>query len=420
MDTDLLPLGSLPSGWTTVPVWKYFRRNKRTGFAEKELLSVYRDHGVIPKSSRSDNHNVESEDLSAYQLVEVGDLVVNKMKAWQGSVALSAYEGIVSPAYFVYQMIGQGHAKYFHYLLRSAPYISAYNKISKGVRVGQWDLEPQEFRKLPLILPPLESQIRIANYLEEKIASAAPLVDTQLEILKMLDKRKSAVIRSYIFGEDISSTEGALPSGVVGGRLAPDFTVNRDGWRTIPVRSIFKFKKDEVGDSWSTTQLLSLTKRGVISRDIDSGVGKYPESFEGYQKVNEGDLVFCLFDVEETPRTVGLVRQEGMITSAYTRVILNQSIAIGKFVEYLFIALDDEKSFKPFYSGLRNTIPAELLRATLISLPSLNEQQNIVNEIDAELLEISRLQDKVGALSDLVRVRNSSLISDVVTGKKVF
>jgi type I restriction enzyme S subunit len=419
VDIELLPLGDLPSGWSTFPVWKVFRRNKRTGFPDKELLSVYRDHGVIPKSSRTDNHNIESEDLGGYQLVQPGDLVVNKMKAWQGSVAVSNFEGIVSPAYFVYQMIGQGHAPYFHFLLRSAPYISAYNKISKGVRVGQWDLQPQEFRKLPLVVPPIEAQIRIAKYLEERIATAAPLVEAQQALLKGLDKRASAVIRTHIFGEQVSSDEGGMPSGLATGRLIPDFTVSRPGWSTVPVRRLFKFQKEEVGDTWSTTQLLSLTTRGVISRDIDSGIGKYPESFEGYQKVKPGDLVFCLFDVEETPRTVGLVREEGMITSAYTRVILDKDLAFGPFVEYLFIALDDEKRFKPFYRGLRNTIPAEVLRGTLLSLPSLAEQKKIVQSIDAELREISKLQEKVSALSGLVRERNSSLISEVVTGKRL-
>ncbi|MEW7002249.1 hypothetical protein M5585_29635 [Serratia ureilytica] len=53
--------------------------------------------------SRDDNNNKPSEDLSPYQLVQPNDLVMNKMKAWQGSIAISEYEGIVSPAYFVYQ-----------------------------------------------------------------------------------------------------------------------------------------------------------------------------------------------------------------------------------------------------------------------------------------------------------------------------
>ncbi len=102
-DSGVEWLGEIPKGWNTIQVGRLYIRNKRTGFVEKELLSVYRDYGVIPKSSRDDNNNKPSDDLSPYQLVKPDDLVMNKMKAWQGSIAISEYEGIVSPAYFVYE-----------------------------------------------------------------------------------------------------------------------------------------------------------------------------------------------------------------------------------------------------------------------------------------------------------------------------
>ena len=70
---------------------------EETDRADLQVLSVYRDHGVVLKDSRRDNHNKTPENLSRYQRVAVGDLVVNKMKAWSGSVAVSRYEGIVSP-----------------------------------------------------------------------------------------------------------------------------------------------------------------------------------------------------------------------------------------------------------------------------------------------------------------------------------
>ena len=82
--------------------------------SDRQVLSLYRDYGIVPKDSRDDNHNVTSEDTSSYRFVRVGDFVVNKMKAWQGSVAVSQYEGIVSPAYFVYEFIDESFdKKYF-------------------------------------------------------------------------------------------------------------------------------------------------------------------------------------------------------------------------------------------------------------------------------------------------------------------
>ncbi len=84
--------GDVPNGWQIRPLWSEFRRGKKLGDGTEELLSVYRDYGVVPKSSRDDNFNTSSEDLSKYQRVSVGDLVVNKMKAWQGSLGISNHD----------------------------------------------------------------------------------------------------------------------------------------------------------------------------------------------------------------------------------------------------------------------------------------------------------------------------------------
>jgi len=175
------------------------------------------------------------------------------------------------------------------------------------------------------------------------------------------------------------------------GALYPDFSNPKSGWETTTVRSFLRLEKQEVGERWANTQLLSLTKQGIIPRDIDSGKGKYPASFEGYQFVEPQDLVFCLFDVEETPRTIGLVKARGMITSAYTRARLNLSRVNPRFAEYLFISIDDEKRFRPFYNGLRNTIQKETFRSTRLSIPTVNEQKRIADFLDRETAKIDAL-----------------------------
>lgn len=138
-DSGVEWLGKVPEHWGIVPLCSVFEREKSVGHETEELLSVYRDYGVIPKTSRDDNNNKASEDLSTYQLVEPGNLVTNKMKTWQGSIAISQFRGIVSPAYFVYRHKHEESAEYFHHLFRSLPYITGYMSASEGVRVNQWD-----------------------------------------------------------------------------------------------------------------------------------------------------------------------------------------------------------------------------------------------------------------------------------------
>lgn len=196
---DWLP--PVPDHWRVAPLWSMFRRVKTTGHPDLDLLALYREHGVLPKASRNDNHNVESEDLSSYQLVKQGDLVVNKMKAWQGSISLSALEGIISPAYFVYRPHHEQNSRYFHYLLRSAPYVAEYNKISKGVRIGQWDLEPQLFRSLPVLVPTDQEQKEIVAFLDSELEKNTFLMDQCKGLVALLKERKEALVSAAVTGK---------------------------------------------------------------------------------------------------------------------------------------------------------------------------------------------------------------------------
>lgn len=187
-----------PPGWETRPLWSLFRRRKSTGHPDEELLSVYRDYGVIPKSSRDDNHNKESDDLSGYQLVTEGALVTNKMKAWQGSIAISRYRGIVSPAYYVYEPLSDEHDQFLHYLLRSEPYIALYGRISKGIRVNQWDLEHEALRTVPVMLPDLKIQKAIADFLDRETSRIDHLIEKKQRLLVLSGEReRNSVIHKF-------------------------------------------------------------------------------------------------------------------------------------------------------------------------------------------------------------------------------
>ena len=102
-------LGEVPEHWKVVFLGSLVELKSDKNHPDYEALSVYREYGVIPKDSRDDNHNATSLDTSNYKAVEPGDLVVNKMKAWQGSMGVSSHKGIVSPAYINLQSNLKGH-----------------------------------------------------------------------------------------------------------------------------------------------------------------------------------------------------------------------------------------------------------------------------------------------------------------------
>ena len=179
-----------PHSWREVPFWSLFRRVKEINHPDEELLSVYRDHGVVPTASRDDNFNKPSLDLSGYQLVRKGALVTNKMKAWQGSIAISRHRGIVSPAYYVYEPLSREHDQYLHYLLRSQPFVALYQRISKGVRVNQWDLEHEALRIVPIRLPDLPTQKAIADFLDRETARIDQLIEKKQRMVEVLGERE--------------------------------------------------------------------------------------------------------------------------------------------------------------------------------------------------------------------------------------
>jgi type I restriction enzyme, S subunit len=154
------------------------RPREVTNRTHLQVLSVYRDHGIIPKDSRSDNFNKTPEDITRYQEVRVGDLVVNKMKAWQGSVGISAHHGIVSPDYLVCSVDPSLDSRFMHHFLRSAPLVAQYGVRSKGIRPAQWRLYWEDLAEIPVTLPTRDEQRRIANFLDAETAR----IDRMIEI----------------------------------------------------------------------------------------------------------------------------------------------------------------------------------------------------------------------------------------------
>ena len=163
-----------------------------------------------------------------------------------------------------------------------------------------------------------------------------------------------------------------------------------ESWDLLPNKHIFKLKKNLVGKRSKEYELLSLTLNGVIKRDMENPEGKFPAEFDTYQEVKSGDFIFCHFDVEETPRTVGLSRFDGMITGAYTVYQVNAKKFCPNFLYYFYLNLDTGKRLKPLYKGLRNTIGKDIFGEFKTFIPNYSEQVKISNFLDQKVTEIDQ------------------------------
>ena len=171
--------------------------------------------------------------------------------------------------------------------------------------------------------------------------------------------------------------------------------------------------KDVVGNKSKDYTLLSLTLNGIIPRDVSSGKGKFPSDFGTYKIIRPNDIVFCLFDIDETPRTVGLSNLNGMLTGAYD--VFHISGINSRYLLYYYLCLDNVKALRPLYKGLRKTINIDTFLGTRMPVPPSAEQDQIVRYLDWQVSKINRLIAAKRKEIALLKEHRAAKINQAVT-----
>lgn len=405
---------------------KYATRWKsEKGCPDAPVLSLYRDFGVVPKDSRDDNHNVTSLDTSNYKVVDVGDLVINKMKAWQGSMAVSDYRGIVSPAYHVCSITSNKvNKRYLHHLLRNPAYLPEYARLSTGMRIGQWDLGFDDFKNIPFLIPPLDEQAKIADYLDNGCASLDATLSKTRSSIEEYKKLKQAVITQ------------AVTKGVRGEREMKDSGVEWIGeipkeWRKTQLRHCATIKSGiTLGKSYSKDTILierpylrvANVQGGYVDLNDLATIEVTPDEDLKY-RLHSGDVLMteggdrdklgrgCVWHGEIEP----CLHQNHVFA-----VQTNETILLPEFLEYLTASNVGRSYFDVTAiktTNLACTSSSKVLAFT-IPLPPIEEQIEIVNFIKKRSLELNKLIMKKELLVQELENYKKSLIYEVVTGKR--
>ncbi|WP_406029687.1 restriction endonuclease subunit S [Succinivibrio sp.] len=159
--------------------------------------------------------------------------------------------------------------------------------------------------------------------------------------------------------------------------------------------------------------ILSLTMKGVIIRDLDAG-GKMPASFNGYQKVYPGNLLMCLFDYDVTPRCIGLVEKTGLCSPAYSQFVMKDNNS-SKYYYYYYLMLDNTKELLHLAKNLRHSFTEEQLGEILTPVPPVPEQNKIADFLDKKCTEIDSLSEDIQKEIDLLEEYKKSVITEAVT-----
>lgn len=201
-------IGEIPSHWDIVPLRAFLKVVSVKNNPDLPLLSVEREKGVVDRETEGseNNHNRIPDDLTNYKVVRAGQFVMNKMKAWRGSYGVSAYDGIVSPAYYVFDL-NFSNQTFFNYAIRSTTYIGFFGRDSYGIRTDQWDFKISAIKDIPLAVPPVEEQKAIAEYLEGTIPRIEDLIADITAQIEKLKQYRQIVIHDAVTGK-IKVTEG--------------------------------------------------------------------------------------------------------------------------------------------------------------------------------------------------------------------
>jgi len=181
-----------------IPLGRAVLRRNVTDAPHLPPLSVYLDAGIVPRSTRNDNHNRLGADLSKYLVVEPGDLVFNKLRTWQGGLGVSRYRGIVSPAYFVCSPTAEFESRFLHYLLRSSPYLAEFSRISKFMPPSQFDITWDDLRVVPVQRWRRGLQRAIADFLDTETARIDALITKKRRLIELLEERMRAAVTRWI------------------------------------------------------------------------------------------------------------------------------------------------------------------------------------------------------------------------------
>lgn len=269
--------GQIPAHWDETLFFSVAKLKNQTGYIEEDLLSVYLDKGVI-RTIDSDGKQVHkpSEDLSKYQLVDIGDFVMNNQQCWRGSVGVSSFRGIVSPAYHVFELSSSLNYRYANYLLRDQYMVGQYKVASKGVGSIQQILYFPWFKKCLCLIPPQEEQRQIVAYLDyksNKINERICQIEKELQTLSELKQAEIAAVVTRGLDPNVPMKE----SGIEWIGQIPAH------WEVTQLRKYLRLFSDK---GHPDMDLLSVTReQGVIVRDITSKEENHnfiPDDLSGY------------------------------------------------------------------------------------------------------------------------------------------
>lgn len=415
-DSGLPWLGSVPEHWEVLRL-KYILRERDTRSPDgaEQLLRVSQYTGVTQRerADASEEPDTRAESLVGYKRVEPNELVVNIMLAWNGSMGVSKYAGIVSPAYCVYRFGACAEPWFFHHLLRSPVYKGRIKAVSAGVVESRLRLYTDDLYRLEALLPPLPEQAAVVRFLHHADRRISRCIRAKQQLIKLLEEqRKVIVYRAVTRGLDA----------------------------TVPLKPSNVEWLGDVPKHWEVRRLksLSLVKRGASPRPIADP--SYFDDAGDYAWVRIADVTASARYLERTAQRLSRRGQLLSVTLEPGALFLSIAGSVGKaiitrvkccihdgFVYFPQFQGNVEFLYRVFASGApfarlgklgtQLNLNTDTVGNISVPWPPPEEQAAIVSYLDMATSALDAAITSAERELLLLREYRIRLSSDVVTGK---
>jgi len=415
-------LGQVPRHWPVLPNRALFAEVKDRNHPGEEMLSVTITRGIVRQSallagsSKKDSSNL---DKSAYKLVQPRDIAYNKMRAWQGAIGASDLRGIISPAYVVMRFRENGNLpRYFHYLHRTPQFAKEAERWSYGITSDMWSLRPEHFKMIYTPEPSPAEQAAIVKFLEWANGRLELAIRAKRKVIGLLTEQKQAIIhRAVTRGLDPSAP--LKPSGIPWlGDIPRHWKVRRlrhliKGRLTYGANAAAEFTNPD----WPRyIRITDFRADGSLKADTFRSL---PPTTACHYMVEPGDILLA-----RSGATVGKAFLVVKLTGAacHAGYLIRARPLRGLVSPEFLFAFTQSKAFAAWKDSTFNTatiqnIGADKYANLPVPLPSLSEQQAILDCVAVDLRPLATAISRLDREIELLREYRTRLVADVVTGK---
>ena len=416
-------LGEIPSHWETIKNKFLFRESdERNTDRSYKLLSFSKSKGIIPFDENSDKEN-SSDNLAIYKVLHKGQLLENRLQAWNGMFLDSNIEGCVSPDYSVFDLsIKDANIRYFSYLFRTNLYVEQWANASKGIGSGFNRLYTPQFGNIISIFPPREEQDAIVSYLDERTAKIDAAIAQQQKMIDLLNERKQIIINRAV-------TKGLNPNAKMKDSGVEWIGEIPEGWSFVRLKHLSTIISKGTTPSTIGREILSNGNIRFIKAEniVKNEVSAFPEFYIDKtthqilkrSNLKAGDLLFVIAGA-----TIGKV---AILPEEMTPANTNQAVSFIRLTnrnnaKYVWLVLQSDITKKYIWENAvqsaQPNISMEDLGNIQIPLPTNeDEQHKILLYVESQIEPIDKSIDSCIKQISLLQERKQIIINEVVTGK---